>query len=213
MRWFDSTRGHFQVCHDRAVPREHRTGEPHDGLRRFAKRVLIAVAIVAGIVLIGYLGAAFLPRWWAHRIAAQTGGSFTAGIALGLFYGAVFIALPLLVLRWAFRRRRSLKVWTWAVLIAGLLALPNLLTLGIVLGRGGAAHAGERTLDVEAPGFRASTLAGAIAAVVLLLLLEYLVRSRNRSRAHARSLRDELRHRDDPPVEAGAPERPPDRAT
>ena len=53
------------------------------------------------------------------------------------------------------------------IAFAVLLAIPNLLTLGIVLGVGNAAHAGDRILDVEAPAFRGASLAGALIAVGL----------------------------------------------
>ena len=84
-------------------------------------------------------------------------------------------------------------------MVAGalVLAIPNLLTLGIVVGNGSAAHAGERTLDVEAPNFRASTLAGAIVAVLVFIALQYLLTSRRRARAREKGLRDELKARDE----------------
>ncbi len=56
------------------------------------------------------------------------------------------------------------------LLILGVLVvLPNLLTLSVVLGGNSAAHAGERIMDVDAPGFRGASLAGAIIGVVLFL--------------------------------------------
>ena len=70
-----------------------------------------------------------------------------------------------------------------------LLASPNLLTLGIVIGSGKAAHAGERTLDVDAPGFRGARLAGAIVAVLTLVAVEYLLVSRRWSRRKLREAR------------------------
>jgi hypothetical protein len=59
---------------------------------------------------------------------------------------------------------------------------PELLTLGIVFGNGNAAHAGERTLDVDAPGYRDATLAGAISAVLILALAEYALREHRRGK-------------------------------
>jgi hypothetical protein len=187
-----STRYRRSACHDRGVAGE-RTSAQEGGLQPWAKRTLVSVALAALLVVAIFVGAAFLPRWWAHRVAAQAGGNFTAGIALGLFYGFVFTLLPYAALRWAFDRRRPLKRWASATGVAVLLASPNLLTLGIVLGSSKATHAGERTLDVEAPGFRASTLVGAIVAVVVALAIEYLG-----------SLRAELsaRHADSTPPQA-----------
>jgi hypothetical protein len=172
-------------------------------MQPWLKRTIVSVAVAVLLVVGILLGAAFLPRWWAHRVGAQAGGHFTAGIALGLFYGFVFTLLPYLMLRWTFSRRRPLKRWAIATGLALLLALPNLLTLGIVLGSSKAAHAGERTLDVDAPGFRASTLAGAIAAVVASLAVEYLFTSRRRAKRSVGSLRAELSARD----KAAAPPR------
>jgi MFS family permease len=168
----------------------------HEGLATWAKRALIAIIVIAALVGAGLLGAAFLPRWWAHRVGAQAGGGFTGGILAGLFYGFVFTALPLAMLVFTFRKRRPWKAWAWMFGFAILLALPNLLTLGIVLGSGKAAHAGERTLDVDAPGFRGATLGAAIAAAIAFLLWEYLRYSRRRARDQVHRLRAELKARD-----------------
>ncbi len=175
--------------------------ERHDEARpRWQKRVFLALGLLVFVVVAAFLGAAFLPRWWAHRIGAQASGNFTAGIALGLFYGFVFTAVPLAVLRFAFRKRRALKRWAAMLVAALVLALPNLLTLGIVLGDGGAAHAGERTLDVEAPGFRNASLAGALVALAAFLLVEYLLASRRRTRHRLDRLRDDVRSRPQTPA-------------
>ncbi len=85
-----------------------------------------------------------------------------------------------------------------------MLAIPNLMTLGIVAGNGSAAHAGERILDVEGPGFRAATLIGAILAVVAAIGIRYLIDSRRRARARAGRLDDALRARE-AEAEAAAP--------
>jgi hypothetical protein len=162
-------------------------------LELWAKRALIIIVSVVCVIGLGLLGAAFLPRWWAHRIGGQVNGSIAVGVALGLFYGFVFTALPVAVLRYTFARRRSLKVWGSTVLIAIVLALPNLLTLGIVLGRGHAAHAGERTLDVEAPAYRGAALAGVLIAVAAFGLFTYLVSARGRARRELLRLRAEKR--------------------
>lgn len=162
----------------------------------WVRRLLITLGAAVLIVVVILLGAAFLPRWWAHRVAAQSGGNFTAGIALGLAYGFFFTAVPLAVLQWAFRKRRPLRRWATMVGAALLLAVPNLLTLGIVVGTGNAAHAGERTLDVEAPGFRAATLAGVISAAAVFLVGGYLLTSRRRTRERMERMSAELRSRE-----------------
>src|SRR5258705_88145 len=150
--------------------------------RMWLRRFVIAVLVAGVLILLAFLGAAFLPRWWAHRLAHQVNGGMTTGIILGLFYGFIFTIIPLFVAFRAFRRRRPWKVWTVLGVIALLLAGPNLLTLGIVIGSGKAAHAGERTLDVDAPGFRGATLAGAIVAFLTFLAIEYLLVSRQWSK-------------------------------
>jgi len=152
----------------------------------------VAILVAIGLaVLVLLAGAAFLPRWWSHRIARQADGSFTNGIGLGLFYGFTFTLLALVVLlvglRW-------IKGWKGRLILLGvavLLALPNLFTLGIVLGPGGGAHAGERTLDVDAPGFRTSSLIGAIVAMLVILAIGLLLRSRRSAKEESARLRQE----------------------
>jgi hypothetical protein len=147
------------------------------------KRKAIVTAVVVGAVLLGVLiASATIPRWWAQRIGDQVDESIVRGTMVGLFYGFLFTILPLLVLGVVLRWRRSLRALVVAGALALLLAIPNLLTLGIVLGTGNAAHAGERTLDVRAPAFRGASLAGALVAIALLGLIAYLTYSRDRAR-------------------------------
>ncbi len=154
-----------------------------------------AVAVVALIALY-FILAAFIPRWWAQRIGDQVDGSMAAGIGLGLFYGFTFTLLPALLLLLALRRDRSWRARAFLGAGAIVLAIPNLMTLGIVAGNGSAAHAGERILDVDGPGFRAATLAGAIVAVIAAIGLRYLIDSRRRARSRAGHLDEELQARD-----------------
>ncbi len=174
---------------DAAPPREALEAR----IRVWIKRLLVAIVVVALLVVAGLLGASFIPRWWSHRVGAQVGGSITAGIFIGLFYGFVFTALPLLVLWRGFRRRRRWAVWAAWVAGAVVLALPNLFTLGIVLGSGKATHAAQRTLDVEAPAFRGGALAGAIVGAIVVTLFMYLVISGRRSRLQLRRLRAQVK--------------------
>ena len=160
--------------------------EPHAPSRPatdWRHRLFVWGGVTVAIVLALLIGAAFIPRWWAHRVGDQANESFAGGIMLGLFYGFIFTVLPLLLIVWGIRRRRSGKMWLWILVGAGLLALPNLFTLGIVLGPGSGAHAGDRTLDVEAPGFRGATLAGALLAVGAIAFVWYLLSSRRRARS------------------------------
>jgi hypothetical protein len=155
------------------------------------------------VLVIAVLGAsATVPRWWAHRVGAQVDGSITQGTLLGLVYGFVFTLLPIVVIVLILRWRRTWKTVIFAAVLAVVLALPNLMTLSIVVGRGNAAHAGDRVLDVEAPAFRGGSLAGAILTVLLLAVIAYLVVSRDRARSSVRRSRKE---RD----EAAAPPSPP----
>ena len=137
------------------------------------------------------------------------GGSISAGIGIGLFYGVVFTFIPLFILTFALRRRRSWKARAWLVAAAVLLALPNLMTLGIVLGSGSAAHAGERTLDVEAPDFRAASLVGAIIGALGVIGVRYLLLSRRRAKDRESKLRGELRTRDEAAKAAAEAEKQP----
>ena len=144
------------------------------------------------LVLAVIVASATVPRWWAHRVGDQVDGSITQGTTLGLVYGFVFTLLPIvavvLILRW----RRTWKTILAAVLIGVVLALPNLMTLSIVVGRGNAAHAGDRTLDVDAPAFRGASLVGAIVAGLLLVFIGWLMVSRDRAHSKARRARKDL---------------------
>ena len=183
-----------------STPAEHAQSpseppEPHVGGRWVSRVMMTAILLLAALILF-FIGAAFLPRWWSHRVGDQVGQSTSSGIGLGLFYGTVFTLLPLLVLWFGFRKRRSAKVWLVMAIAAAVLAAPNLLTLGIVIGTGNAAHAGERTLDVEAPYFRASTLIGTIGAAAVVGALWLILFRRRRNKRTMKRLRDELRQRD-----------------
>ena len=156
--------------------------EPHAG-PNWPRRVLLSAVALGVVVLLGLAASATIPRWWAQRIGDQVDGSIVTGTFVGLFYGFVFTLLPLLVLAAVLRWRRTWRALVLAIAVAVLLALPNLMTLGIVVGRGNAAHAGDRILDVEAPAFRGGTLGGALLAGALVGLVSYLVVSRRRARA------------------------------
>ena len=155
---------------------------PDWGRRAFWAGVVLVVVLLGGLI-----ASATVPRWWAQRIGDQVDGSITQGTLLGLFYGFVFTLLPIAVLVMILRWRSTWRWVAFGVALAAILALPNLLTLGIVLGRGNAAHAGDRILDVEAPAFRGGTLAGALLAGLLVGFVAYLLVSRNRARSSAAS--------------------------
>ncbi|RJQ77090.1 hypothetical protein D5S17_16545 [Pseudonocardiaceae bacterium YIM PH 21723] len=142
--------------------------------------MIFAVIVIA--VPAYFLLAAFLPRWWAQTIGDQVQQSFLTGTMLGGGIGFVFTALPLLATRVAVRKNASLVGRAFWAVVALLLAVPNLLTLIVVLGSGSGAHAGQRIMDVLAPAFRGATLVGVILAAVLLLAIQALSTTRTVSR-------------------------------
>ncbi len=157
----------------------------------WGRRALWAGALLVGVLLGGLIASATVPRWWAQRVGDQVDGSITQGTLLGLFYGFVFTLLPIAVLVLILRWRTSWRWVVFAVALTAILALPNLMTLGIVVGRGNAAHAADRILDVEAPAFRGGTLAGAILAGLLVGFVAYLLVSRGRAWSSERRTREE----------------------
>jgi len=161
-----------------------------------ARLVVLVVGALAGIG--GWFAATrFLPRWWAHRIGDVSDGTFTAGVSAGLVCGLAFTLLPLLVLRGVVRRSASWTARFTLVVLAFLLAVPNLITLGIVLGTNNAAHAAERTFDVEAPGFRGATLAGAVVGGLLAVAFWVLLGWGRRRRRQIADLKARLAERDE----------------
>jgi hypothetical protein len=164
----------------------------------WSRRLLVWGGVFVAFLLALVIAAAFIPRWWAHRVGDQANESMAGSIMLGLFYGFIFTVLPLLLIVWGIRKRRSGRAWLFILGGAVLLALPNLFTLGIVVGPGSGAHAGDRTLDVEAPGFRGATLAGVLLAAGAIAFIWYLLSSRRRAR-------ERLRTRDEPPVQSPPP--------
>ena len=147
-----------------------------------AKIILILVALVFAVISYFAL-AAFLPRWWSQTIGQQVNGSISAGILAGMFYGFVFTFAATLVALIGLNRKVGWLFKIALVVLGVAISTPNLLTLSIALGSGGGAHAGERVLDVDAPGFRTASLVAAIAgfvAAVLLVVFIQLWRSRGR---------------------------------
>ena len=139
--------------------------------RNTGQRVVVWLSIAAIVIVLVLIGAQVIPRWWSQRVASVVDGSLSTGALYGLFIGFVFTLVPLVLLALVIRYRhegRSWKGWIgWFVLVL-LTAAPNLMTLGIVIGRSGAAQSAERTLDAEAPGFRLWSLIGAIAGALAM---------------------------------------------
>ncbi|MEV6322112.1 permease [Nocardia sp. NPDC051787] len=153
-------------------------------------RIIVGAAILALFFLTYFVLAAFIPRWWAQRVGSMVGGSFAKGIGWGLFYGGLCTVVSLFLLLFAvlvWRRKAGRFLAGAAAIVAILVAIPNLMTLTIVLGNSSAAHAGERILDVGAPAFRGAALVGAIVATLLLLLAVGLLLLRKWRRTHSRA--------------------------
>jgi hypothetical protein len=159
------------------------------------RRIVLVLAGFVTLVLLVLLARAFLPRWWAQRVGGQVNGHFSGGVAWGLFYGFVFTFVPVVVIRQVVRKRFGWPVRVIIIVIAVLLAVPNLLTLSVVVGNGSAAHAGQRIMDVDAPAFRGATLVGAIIGAALAVLVIYAMASRRKRNAELKELRARERER------------------
>ena len=177
--------------------REQPDVTPH----KWVRRIVLVIVLIGVAYLVYLMSAAFFPRWWAQRVADQVDGSVTRGTTWGLFYGVVFTAVPLLLLA---QVRRGFFSWAWrgiVALVAIALAAPNWLTLSVVAGNSNAAHAGERIMDVDAPGFRAATLIGVLVGAVLVIgftVVTMRLKSRRNEVKRLKHERDDLRRtRDD----------------
>jgi hypothetical protein len=174
------------------------TSRELDAMGYRGRRAFWVVGLVVALVLVVLAASATVPRWWAQRIGHQVDGSITQGTVLGLVYGFVFTFLPIVLIVLILRWRRTWKTIVVALALGIFLALPNLMTLSIVLGTGNAAHAGDRTLDVEAPAFRGASLVGAFVAAGLIAFAAYLVVSRDRAHAREKRAREELQSSSEP---------------
>ncbi|MEM9466532.1 MAG: permease [Actinomycetota bacterium] len=164
--------------------------ETTDDGRLKRRLILGGIGLVVAIAS-WYIGAAVLPRWWAQRIGDAVDGRITFGAFLGISAGVIFTVLALFVLWLGFRFRRSWRRAFATLVVAAVVASPNLLTLGIVIGDGSAAHAGERILDVDGPGFRGGTLVGTVIGVLVAAAFAWVVASRRRNKRRVRDLRDQ----------------------
>lgn len=164
-------------------PRQRRDGPD------WTRRGIVGLVVVAGALVVYFTAAAVVPRWWAQRVADVVDGSLTTGALYGLFIGFTFTVLPIGVgaasVKWRSSKRRWVGWLVWLGVVT-VCALPNIMTGAIVLGRSDAAHAGDRILDVDGPGFRLWSLIGIVVGVVVAGAVGWLLRSR-------RSARDQLR--------------------
>lgn len=159
-------------------------------------RLITWLVLLVGLGLAWLIGSAVIPRWWAQRLGNLTDGRLIFGSFLGFAMGAVFTIVPLIALALGWRFRGGFKRALIFVVFAVVLAAPNLATLGIVLGSGNAAHAGERILDVDGPGIRGGSLVGSVVGALLLFAFLALAGSRRRNKRKARSLAQDLKARE-----------------
>ena len=165
-------------------------------------RTLLRWGIVAAVLLIGAMVlSSVLPRWWAQRIGNLVDGRLTFGWVLGLVIGLVGTYAPLLLAMWAYQQRRRRQLLVGLAVLAVVTVLPNLMTLWVAVGNGNAAHAGDRILDVDGPGFRAGTVAGVVVgALVFAYVLWQTVQARRGRRERAsRRQADRQPFDEDPP--------------
>ncbi|MDO7867281.1 hypothetical protein [Nocardioides jiangxiensis] len=109
-------------------------------------------------------------RLWASWLGHRVDGSMLNGTLWGLSLGFVCTLIPLIIARQALRRIRFVARLVILV-IALAIALPNIATLTVHFGSGKGAHAGQRILDVDAPGVVVGTYVGMAIAVGVFLLL------------------------------------------
>lgn len=166
--------------------------------RPWLRHLLVLFTLGLLVLVLWALAVTYVPRAWAQWLGNRIDGELTTGTAYGLAIGFVFTFVPLLIARQALRR------WSWklrfgTLTLAVVVALPNLMTLGIVLGQGGGAHAGERILDVDGPGFRTASLIGAVGALAVFLLLVGwgVMRVRNRRRVESLKAREPIRDQEE----------------
>lgn len=176
---------------------EARSGQPpaapapaHARRRRdWKKTLVIGVVSVALLIAAYFILAAFIPRWWSQRIGDAVSGSLSSGTIIGLCIGFTFTLLPLLVLTLAARPHTRWKLRVTWIVLALILAAPNLATLTIVAGDGSGAHAGQRTMDVNAPAFRGASLGGALIGLGVYLLVMFFMLSRRPGRRRGKDNR------------------------
>ncbi len=159
---------------------------------KIKRRLVIGVILVAAAAVGWFVGSTIVPRWWANRVGDLVDGGHTSGVFIGLAVGSAFTILPLLALKAGWKFRTGWQRWLKFVVLALVLAAPNLATLGVVFGRRSAALAGENILNQQAPGFRGGSLVGAILGFLLVVGVSLLMSSRRRNKAKVAGLKAEL---------------------
>lgn len=110
-------------------------------------------------------------RVWASWLGNRIDGNMLEGTLWGISLGFFFSLIPLVIARQALRRRLSFVARLVIVVIALVVALPNIATMAIHFGSGKGAHAGQRIFDVDAPGIVVGSYVGMGIGVAVFLLL------------------------------------------
>ncbi|MFC0580801.1 hypothetical protein [Micrococcoides hystricis] len=133
--------------------------------------LIVGVVVLALSIGIVFFVANVLPVWWANIIGNQVDKNLASGVLLGLFYGSVFTFFPLLLI-WQIRRPKlKWPAKIALIVLAVLVAVPNLITLGIHVGSNAAAHNAQRILGTEATWFGTWTAYGALLGGLAFLAL------------------------------------------
>jgi len=148
------------------------------GGRDWKKRIITGGILLVVLVVAYFVLSAYIPRWWSQRIGRAVDGQLSTGTLLGLCFGLIFTIVPLGLAYWAIRRSMRWKTRVFWLALALVLAAPNLMTLGVAVGTGKGAHAGQRTMDVDAPMFRGATLIGVLCAIVIFVGMVIVYRRR-----------------------------------
>lgn len=155
-----------------------------DAAKLWLRRGIGAVIVIAVLIGVYFALKTFIPPWWGRWVGNIVDGSYTKGAWFGVLLGLVFTAVPLMLLVFAARKiRNHMRIAAGAVVLAVVLAIPNLMTLAIVRDNSKAAHDGSRLLTDHAPFFRGATLVGAIIGVVIAIALPILAAVMRRKRA------------------------------
>lgn len=129
------------------------TGGKPGRLPLWLNRTILVAAAVVVLAVVYLIASVTVPVMWAHTIGNQVQGNLGTGIMLGIVYGFAFSFLPIVV-GWQ-AHYKGMKKWLRIsiLVLAVVLAVPNLLTLAVLNGTQEAAHNAQRILSVEASWF------------------------------------------------------------
>lgn len=175
-----------------ATPEFTESTEPADGGKTSRwptlstkTKVILGVVTLLVVVIGYYILQRFLPEWWARSMSTRIDGSFVTGTSYGLLFGILGAAIPLVLALIAILLlgRGPKSIFSWLLgLVSLAFLIPNLLTLGIVIGDGSGARMGRRLLDIGTPGFRGATLIGVIIGIVIGVAVDFYLLGRRREK-------------------------------